>query len=93
MSGTGEQQQIWSRNGMLRTQLLTLGHPIHSCAWGPDSEAIIVTSKSSLVKKPLLPSEKAIEWVAHAAPILACSWNHINNLILSGGEDCVYKVE
>ena len=32
------------------------------------------------------------QWKAHEQIILKCDWNTVNNLIISGGEDCRYKV-
>lgn len=32
------------------------------------------------------------QWKAHDQIILKCDWNTVNNLIISGGEDCRYKV-
>jgi len=32
------------------------------------------------------------KWKAHEQIILKCDWNTVNNLIISGGEDCRYKV-
>lgn len=37
-------------------------------------------------------NKKTIEWEAHKGLILALDWNLTNNLIISGGEDCTYKV-
>lgn len=34
-----------------------------------------------------------IQWKAHEGLILKVSWNVNNNLIISGGEDCRYKVK
>lgn len=31
-------------------------------------------------------------WKAHDAPVLKTDWNAMNNLIVSGGEDCKYRV-
>ena len=31
-------------------------------------------------------------WKAHDAPVLKADWNVVNNLIVSGGEDCKYRV-
>ena len=33
-----------------------------------------------------------LQWKAHDGVILKIDWNPVNNLILSGGEDCKYKV-
>jgi intraflagellar transport protein 80 len=32
------------------------------------------------------------QWKAHDGLILKVAWNPSNNLIISGGEDCRYKV-
>lgn len=32
------------------------------------------------------------QWKAHDGVVLKVDWNPINNLIISGGEDCKYKV-
>lgn len=34
----------------------------------------------------------SLQWKAHDQTILKCDWNTVNNLIVSGGEDCRYKV-
>ena len=33
-----------------------------------------------------------MQWKAHDGVILKVDWNPVNNLILSGGEDCRYRV-
>lgn len=33
-----------------------------------------------------------LKWKAHEGIILKCDWNPVNNLIISGGEDCKYKL-
>nr|XP_057935123.1 intraflagellar transport protein 80 homolog isoform X3 [Doryrhamphus excisus] len=90
----GEDGQIknWSKSGMLRSTLATQASPVYSVAWGPDSERILYTSGRHLVIKPLQPSAKVIQWKAHNGVILKVDWNAVNDLILSGGEDCKYKV-
>jgi WD40 repeat protein len=32
------------------------------------------------------------KWKAHDGIVMKVDWNPINNMILSGGEDCKYKV-
>ncbi|XP_077396712.1 intraflagellar transport protein 80 homolog isoform X2 [Festucalex cinctus] len=90
----GEDGQIknWSKSGMLRSTLANQGSPVYSVAWGPDSERILYTLGRHLVIKPLQPSAKVIQWKAHDGVILKVDWNSVNDLILSGGEDCKYKV-
>ncbi|XP_077344190.1 intraflagellar transport protein 80 homolog isoform X1 [Lithobates pipiens] len=84
--------KIWSRSGMLRSTLAQNGLPIYSIAWGPDSEKVLYPLGKQLIIKPLQPSSKVLQWKAHDGVILKVDWNPINDLILSAGEDCKYKV-
>ncbi|XP_053278513.1 intraflagellar transport protein 80 homolog [Pleuronectes platessa] len=84
--------KIWSKSGMLRTTLASQASPVYSVAWGPDSDRILYTSGRHLIIKPLQPSAKVQQWKAHDGVILKVDWNSVNDLILSGGEDCKYKV-
>lgn len=40
----------------------------------------------------LQSSSKQLQWEAHEGLVLKVDWNPINNSIISGGEDCRYKV-
>uniref|UniRef100_A0A4W6C2E8 Intraflagellar transport 80 homolog (Chlamydomonas) n=1 Tax=Lates calcarifer TaxID=8187 RepID=A0A4W6C2E8_LATCA len=91
-AGEDGQIKIWSKSGMLRSTLASQGSPVYSVAWGPDSDRILYTSGRQLVIKPLQPSAKVIQWKAHDGIVLKVDWNSVNDLILSGGEDCKYKV-
>uniref|UniRef100_A0A2D4Q0U3 Intraflagellar transport protein 80 homolog n=1 Tax=Micrurus surinamensis TaxID=129470 RepID=A0A2D4Q0U3_MICSU len=90
--GEDGQIKIWSKSGMLRSTLVQQGTPIYSVAWGPDSEKILYTSGKQLIIKPLQPNAKVLQWKAHDGIILKVDWNSVNDLILSAGEDCKYKV-
>ncbi|XP_069004319.1 intraflagellar transport protein 80 homolog isoform X2 [Embiotoca jacksoni] len=91
-AGEDGQIKIWSKSGMLRSTLASQGSPVYSVAWGPDSDRVLYTSGRQLIIKPLQPSAKVIQWKAHDGVILKVEWNSVNDLILSGGEDCKYKV-
>ncbi|KAJ6669441.1 hypothetical protein lerEdw1_008251 [Lerista edwardsae] len=90
--GEDGQIKIWSKSGMLRSTLVQQGTPIYSVAWGPDSEKILYTSGKQLLIKALQPNVKVLQWKAHDGIILKVDWNCVNDLILSAGEDCKYKV-
>ncbi|KAM9279413.1 intraflagellar transport protein 80 homolog isoform 2-T2 [Morus bassanus] len=77
---------------MLRSTLAQQGTPVYSAAWGPDSERVLYTSGKHLIIKPLQPNAKVLQWKAHDGLILKTDWNSVNDLILSAGEDCKYKV-
>ncbi|XP_058274268.1 intraflagellar transport protein 80 homolog [Hemibagrus wyckioides] len=91
-AGEDGQIKIWSKSGMLRSTLAQQGCPVYSVAWGPDSDRILYTFGRHLIIKPLQPSSKSVQWKAHDGIILKVDWNSLNDLILSGGEDCKYKV-
>ncbi|KAK6478690.1 intraflagellar transport protein 80-like protein isoform X1 [Huso huso] len=91
-AGEDGQIKIWSKSGMLRSTLAQQGTSVYSVAWGPDSDKILYTSGKQLIIKPLQPSAKVLQWKAHEGVILKVDWNSVSDLILSGGEDCRYKV-
>nr|CAD7424961.1 unnamed protein product [Timema monikensis] len=91
-AGEDGQVKIWSRSGMLRSTIIQSDTPIYSAAWGPDSNQVLHTLGKNLVIKHLAPNSKPNRWKAHDGLILKVAWNPSNNLIVSGGEDCHYKV-
>ncbi|KAJ9601817.1 hypothetical protein L9F63_000045 [Diploptera punctata] len=91
-AGEDGQVKIWSRSGMLRSTVVQSGAPIYSAAWSPDSSQVLYTSGATLIIKHLTPNSKPNWWRAHDGLVLKVTWNPSNNLIISGGEDCRYKV-
>ncbi|XP_076837223.1 intraflagellar transport protein 80 homolog isoform X1 [Brachyhypopomus gauderio] len=91
-AGEDGQIKIWSKSGMLRSTLAQQASPVYSVAWGPDSDRVLYTLGRQLVIKPLQPGSKVMQWKAHDGIILKVDWNSVDDLILSGGEDCRYKV-
>ncbi|XP_069692430.1 intraflagellar transport protein 80 homolog isoform X3 [Periplaneta americana] len=77
---------------MLRSTIVQSNTPIYSATWGPDSNQVLHTSGKMLVIKHLTPNSKPNRWRAHDGLILKVAWNPSNSLIVSGGEDCRYKV-
>lgn len=94
LATSGEDGQIksWSRNGMFRALLAQAEGAVYTLCWSSESEQILFSSGKHLVIRPLTPSSKQTMWKAHDAPVLSAEWNAVNNLIVSGGEDCKYRV-
>lgn len=84
--------RIWSRSGMLRSTLAQCPEPIYAAAWAPDSLAAIYAIGPNLVIKPTIPNAKTIQWKGHEGVILCLSWSPTSKLIITGSEDCRYKV-
>jgi len=60
--------------------------------WSADNQSILYCSGSYLTIKPLRVEAKQTKWKAHDSTVLKVDWNPVNNLIVSGAEDCKYKV-
>jgi intraflagellar transport protein 80 len=84
--------KIWSKNGNIRSNLVTSEKPIYCVTWSPDSDAVLYCSDKSITIKPMTSSNKLQQWKAHDGIVLKADWNPSNNLIVSCGEDCRYKV-
>ncbi|XP_014664680.1 PREDICTED: intraflagellar transport protein 80 homolog [Priapulus caudatus] len=90
--GEDGQVKIWSRSGMLRSTLSQNSTPVYSVAWGPDNNVLYTNGKNLIIKSLQAGNAKPLQWKAHDGIILKADWNAVNNLILSGGEDCRYRV-
>uniref|UniRef100_A0A0X3PK13 Uncharacterized protein n=2 Tax=Schistocephalus solidus TaxID=70667 RepID=A0A0X3PK13_SCHSO len=77
---------------MLRSTLVQKNTSVYSLAWGPKSANIVYTNGKNLVIQSIRANVLPISWNAHDGIILKVGWNPVNNLILSGGEDCKYKI-
>lgn len=84
--------KVWSRNGMLRSTLEQRDDAIYCVSWGPDGDQILFGSGKELFIKPISPGNKTIKWKAHDGVVLRCDWSALNSTVVSGGEDCRYKV-
>ncbi len=86
--------KIWSRQGVLRSNLVQSDSPVYSLAWSYDETFMIYTSGKNLSIKPVLKGGlKTLTWKAHDETVLCVDWNYSNKLIVSGGEDRKYKVK
>eukprot|EP01083_Nonionella_stella_P059430 155478_1 len=85
----------WSRSGNLRAKLFQSPHSIHSIAWSPNNQSIVYASDRFVGIQSVQGKKKKCivkKWKAHAAIVLCLDWNAINKLIVSGGEDCYYRI-
>eukprot|EP00798_Chlamydomonas_sp_ICE-L_P008266 gene8266-1535_t len=94
LATTGEdgQLKVWSRNGMLRTTVAQCDTPIYSVVWGADSDHLCYCTGSNIVICSIQSSSQQTAWKAHDGVVLKVDWSPINHMLVSGGEDCRYKV-
>ncbi|KAJ8980063.1 hypothetical protein NQ317_012903 [Molorchus minor] len=84
--------KIWSRSGMLRSTVVSSDNSVYGACWSPDSQSIAYTQGKCLVVKQLTPNTKPLRWKAHDGLVLCLAWSPASGLIVSGGEDCKYRV-
>jgi intraflagellar transport protein 80 len=84
--------KVWSRSGMLRSTLTQMPHAIYSVVWSPDCEHLLFSCSRKILLKSIQAGQKSTEWKAHEGIVLQLDWSFVNNTILSGGEDCRYKI-
>lgn len=77
---------------MLRSTLAQADSPVYSVCWAFDSDQLCYCTGPNIVTKSLSSSAKQTAWKAHDGIVLKVDWSPINHLIVSGGEDCKYKV-
>jgi intraflagellar transport protein 80 len=96
--GEDGEVKIWSRNGNLRTSLFSSQSPIHALAWGPQGANLLLAHSNVISIKPTASnnnSKKTIQWEAMpkgTGVVTSADWNAVTNLIVTGGEDCVYRI-
>uniref|UniRef100_A0A0K0FCC8 Intraflagellar transport protein 80 homolog (inferred by orthology to a human protein) n=1 Tax=Strongyloides venezuelensis TaxID=75913 RepID=A0A0K0FCC8_STRVS len=84
--------KMWSKNGMLRSVLARCDNSIYTMAWSPDSSKILYCSGEYCCIKSLKIPIQPSKWKAHDGIITCCDWSSTSNLIITGGEDCKYRV-
>jgi len=84
--------KIWSRSGMLRSTLTQMPQAIYSVVWSPDCEHLLFACGRKIHLKSTQAGQKQVEWKAHEGIVIQLDWSFVNNTILSGGEDCRYKI-
>uniref|UniRef100_A0A0N5A873 Intraflagellar transport protein 80 homolog n=1 Tax=Syphacia muris TaxID=451379 RepID=A0A0N5A873_9BILA len=84
--------KMWSRNGMLRSNIAQSSSSVYSVAWSSDNSQIIYCSREYCFIKPLKSQANTSKWKAHDGVVLCLDWSRNTDLIISGGEDCKYKV-
>lgn len=84
--------KIWSKSGNLRSCLASTGLSVYCARWSPDDEQVLICSNKTLMIKTVQANRKNLQWNAHDGIILCADWNVANGYIVSGGEDCTYRV-
>ncbi|KAL1513318.1 hypothetical protein ABEB36_002740 [Hypothenemus hampei] len=84
--------KIWSRSGMLRSTIVNSDSSIYSACWSPEGQSIAYTNGKCVAIKQLAANTKPLKWRAHEGLVLCLAWSNAADVIVSGGEDCRYRV-
>eukprot|EP00484_Ammonia_sp_Unknown_P024564 CAMPEP_0197028854 /NCGR_PEP_ID=MMETSP1384-20130603/8445_1 /TAXON_ID=29189 /ORGANISM="Ammonia sp." /LENGTH=824 /DNA_ID=CAMNT_0042457919 /DNA_START=11 /DNA_END=2485 /DNA_ORIENTATION=+ len=83
----------WSRSGNLRSKLFQSSNAIHSVSWSPNNQCIVYASDKFVgIQSVQGKLKKSKKWKAHSGIVLCLDWNPINNVLITGGEDCHYRI-
>jgi intraflagellar transport protein 80 len=77
---------------MLRSTLAQADSPVYGAAWGPNGDQLLFCAGQQLTVRSLHSNSKVISWKAHDNVVTKVDWSTANGQIVSGGEDCYYKV-
>jgi WD40 repeat protein len=104
-AGEDGQVKVWSRAGMLRSTIAQADEPAYCVCWGGGSSSgqLLLCSGSNVTIAALQGAGGVgansrnsggaqASWKAHDALVLKADWSAATNLIVTGGEDCKYKV-
>jgi intraflagellar transport protein 80 len=88
--------KVWSRAGMLRATVATADSPVFAVCWDSTSERLLYASGKQLSVRSVAgdraSSKASTSWKAHDGAVLCADWCAVHSLIVSGGEDCRFKV-
>jgi len=91
-AGEDGQVKIWANSGNLRQNFAQVDKPVYAVAWSPNSDQLLYSWHKNIVIKHLQAGQKQLQWKGHEGCVLVIDWSPANNLIISGGEDCKYKI-
>lgn len=90
--------KVWSQAGIARSAIANAGKCIYAICWGTETtelggDCVLYATDGDVILKPLNPSvKKQLKWKAHNGVILCADWSRMSGLIVTGGEDGMYKV-
>lgn len=92
LAGEDGMVKMWSRSGMLRSVLAQYGRPVYGADWNMDGSRVAYCCGEHCYIKSLKAQTNPTKWKSHEGVILCISWSDANDQIITGGEDCRYRV-
>lgn len=85
--------KLWSRAGMLRSELSKIEAPSYAVSWAPDSSHVAYGNGKDMVVKSIRPGTNDLTVkCTEVGVLLVLSWSRTENLVIVAGEDCRYSL-
>ena len=84
--------KLWSRMGMLRSQLEQAPGPVRTVRWSADGQRVMWCTGSDVVIRSKGSDRSRTTWRAHAGACLCADWSPVHGMVVTGGEDGKYRV-
>ncbi|KAL6734894.1 hypothetical protein Aduo_005385 [Ancylostoma duodenale] len=84
--------KLWSRNGMLRSVITQMPSPVYCISCDAASDNILFSNNEYCYIKSLKTQAPPLKWKAHDGLVLCSDWCLVSEHIVTGGEDCKFKL-
>ncbi|KAK5967559.1 Intraflagellar transport protein 80 [Trichostrongylus colubriformis] len=84
--------KLWSRNAMLRSVIAQMPQPVYCCSFDSTSNYVLFPNYDHCYIRSLKSQGPPLKWKAHDGLVLCCDWSKASEYIVTGGEDCKFKL-
>ncbi|OQR79083.1 intraflagellar transport protein 80-like [Tropilaelaps mercedesae] len=84
--------RLWMRNGAFKANLAEHESPVTCVCWSIISDELVYSVADSVCARPLNENRQTRLWRAHASATVTAVALSIDGIIVSGGEDCRFKL-
>uniref|UniRef100_A0A0N4Y602 Intraflagellar transport protein 80 homolog (inferred by orthology to a human protein) n=1 Tax=Nippostrongylus brasiliensis TaxID=27835 RepID=A0A0N4Y602_NIPBR len=92
LSGEDGAVKLWSRNGMLRSVVAQMSNSVYCASFDSTSDNVLYLNLDHCYMKSLKKQAPPLKWKAHDGLVLCCHWSQVSEYIVTGGEDCKFKL-
>lgn len=92
-SGEDNSVKLWSKSGMLRSEIFKSDSPIYSFEWSSDSQNIVLSGSRVVTIKSIKPGNKDVVCkICDFGVALLTKWSRLEDIFFVASEDCRVSV-
>lgn len=92
-AGEDSAVKLWSKTGMLRSELAVLESPVFALAWSLDNQSLALGGRRLITFKSVKPGVRDMTvFGSDSGVILLLEWSKQDNYMVSTGEDCRFMI-